>query len=295
MSLRDEILSKANTTHVLPSNSIEMIQKLQDPNVDLEEIASRIELDPGLTSVVLRLANSAYFGSPQSVGSLRRAIGRLGTNNVFRLVIASTVAPSLGKSVGGYDLSPGDLLDHSIAVAFAAEHLAELLGTPTPENTFTSGLLHDVGKLVLGSFVEVDGVAIERRAYDSKVSFEHAEREILGTDHAEVGAALLGAWNFPDDIINAVRWHHAPREGSAPTVLGDLVHVADEVCVMAGIGVGSDGCNYRPDESAVRRLNLNTQTTELAMSRVVDGVAELRELMSTRSRGETHVVQHTDR
>ncbi|NQT93412.1 MAG: HDOD domain-containing protein, partial [Lentisphaerae bacterium] len=180
MSSRDEILAKVHSVPALPMAATKVISLLQDPDVGVSEVMKVIEFDPGLTSNVLRLANSAYFGGNREIVSLRDAGVRLGTNQVFQMVMTSSVSQVAAQPVRGYSLPAGELLEHSIAVAIGAEQLAEALGRKPPGHTFTTGLLHDLGKIVLGTFVEVDVAPILEMAFQNQVSFEVAEQHVLG-------------------------------------------------------------------------------------------------------------------
>ncbi len=154
------------------------------------------------------------------------------------------------------------MIDHLVAVAIGAEQLAKELHFTAPQYTFTAGLLHDIGKVVLGTFIEVDAEPILQRAFEEQLSFERAERAVLGIDHAEVGAALLESWHLPEEIIAPVRWHHAPDDAAGDFLVADLVHAADTLSIQCGLGVGIDGLNYRVSPSVMTRLHLKTAVAE---------------------------------
>lgn len=276
MSRREEIIAQVRTLPALPTGAGQLLALLQDPDVGISILIERIEYDPGLTSNLLRLANSAYFAGPRSIGSLREAIVRMGTKRILQLVITSVVAPMARRPVIGYDLPAGQLLTHSVAVAIAGEQIAEAVHVRPTDHLFTAGLLHDLGKVVLGTFVEVDVAPIRQLAFEESMPFDMAEREVLGIDHAEVGAILLSGWSLPPDVVEAVRHHHDPEGmyGDKRTV--DLVHTADQLILSSGLGGGSDGLNYRPSETAVARLNLTPLLCETVISRTLDAVNELR-------------------
>jgi putative nucleotidyltransferase with HDIG domain len=280
MSRRDSILAKVGTIETLPAAAAQAVQMLQDPDVAVADVTKIIEHDPGLASNILRLANSAYFGFPRSVNSVRDAIVRLGLKQVTRTIMASAVAPMTRRPVKGYDLSAGGLWEHSLSVAVGVDQLAEVLGIKAPEYAFTAALLHDVGKIALGTFIEVDAGPIMKLAFEEHLPFEVAEQRVLGIDHAEVGAVLLESWHLPVSIVEACRWHHEPERVSDPELKEavDLIHTADSLSLMCGIGMGSDGLNYRPSKEVKTRLGLTTATTENVMCRILDVLEELREV-----------------
>jgi len=179
------------------------------------------------------------------------------------------------QAVKGYDLPPGDMLKHSLAVAVGAEKLGRLLKVPGCDHLFTAGILHDIGKIALGTFVELDAAPILELATREGLPFVEAEQRILGIDHAELGAFLADRWNLPDEVVEIVRWHHEPEKFSGRNPAGDLVHVADALCILGGIGIGTDGLRYRPSEEVCDRLGLTETATEQALSMILLGLEDL--------------------
>ncbi len=286
MNNREEILSKVSSVESIPSSKMELLRLLQDPDVNTSKLASSIEFDPGFTTNLLRLANSVYFGCPKAISTVNEAINRLGTRNIFKLAVTSVAAPVVKKEVKGYDLASGEMLKHSAAVAVGAEKLAQSLNIQAPEHTFTAGLLHDIGKVVLGSFVEVDAETILQLAIEEQVSFEEAEQRILGIDHAELGAILLESWNLPPSVVDVVRWHHEPFKcTSSDTLVLDLVHVADALSMMSGLGLGNDGLNYRPCSEIMDKMNISNNTVEIVISEILLGLEELSDLFKFSDNG----------
>jgi HD-like signal output (HDOD) protein len=152
----NQILSKVKSIPTMPEAGTKMLSLLEEPDTEISEIEESLRYDPGLTANILKLANSAYFGIPSKIGSLRQAVVVLGFKRLVQLVFASCVSAVMDKSVPGYDLPPGDLWRHSIAVSIAAEALVKDKKKGVSRDVFTPALLHDVGKLVLGTFVKDD-------------------------------------------------------------------------------------------------------------------------------------------
>ena len=219
---------------------MKLLGLIDDPDINVTQIEHILRQDPGLTANLLRLANSAYFGIPSKVGSVRQAVLLLGLKRLIQMVIASCVSALMDRPVPGYDLSPGELWRHSIAVTVAAEGLVKELNIEAAEEIFTAALLHDVGKLVLGDFVRDDFKKIEN-ILSQGVSFEAAENMVLGVNHADIGAEILRKWSLPPELVNAVRWHHDPESAAQTDAMLDIVHVANVLCLMIGVGVGRDG------------------------------------------------------
>jgi HD-like signal output (HDOD) protein len=102
-----------------------------------------------------------------------------------------------------------------------------------------------------------------------------AEREVLGTNHAEIGALLLESWSFPPKLVGAVRWHHEPDSAESDRLLIDIVHVANVLCLMLGIGAGIEGLHYQPSASATKRLGIKPQQLEVVASQTLQWADEL--------------------
>lgn len=274
MSRREEIIDQIGKIPALPASAIQVVRLLKDPNVDFQELAGSIEYDPGLTSNILRMANSAQYAGAWSVKSVREAIVRLGMNTIFHMVVGSTVAPMVQQPVRGYDLPPGELWHHSVAVSICTGRLASALNIKVPNHAFTAALLHDVGKIVLGTFIEVDTKPIMDIAFNEGISFEVAEQAVLGIDHAETGAILLSNWNIPQCVVDVARWHHQPEHCQEDELVPDLVHIADTLCLIGGIGAGNDGLNYTASDEVAQKLGL---TGEVAEKVLCDTIGRLEE------------------
>ena len=276
MSRREEILRQAAAIPQMPMPVQKVLAYIGNPEADLRQLARLIEYDPGLTVNVLRMANSALFGGGAQVTTVRDALLRLGMQRVYQLVIASGIAPMTRFAIKGYGLPPGALLEHSVAVATASETLARELGIVAPPHTFTAGLLVNIGKTVLGTFLEVDADPILALAHERQIPFEKAEELVLGIDHAELGALLLAGWSIPEAIVNVVRYRLRPDDCPTPDVALDLVHVGDVIAKMTGIGMGIDGLQYAPSEAVFARLDVTPLQMENVMAAILEHIAEVR-------------------
>ena len=275
MNRRAEILKKLTTVTTLPTAAVQVFNQANNPDCSLPEIVKTITHDPSLTATILRLANSALFGATRKIGSVQEAAMRLGTQQLANLAMAASLEPLSRVPIRGYGMAPGVLLNRALATAIGVEEVARELNTPLPTHAFTAAMLCDVGKLVLGTFVEIDSEPIHLHAFEKGLSFDAAEREVLGIDHAEVGALLLTQWGLPDYLAMVVQWHHRPDECPSPTETLQLVHLASQLTLMAGIGCTEDGLNYRSSSNVVHLKHLRQREVE----RVVYHTTQRLELM----------------
>jgi putative nucleotidyltransferase with HDIG domain len=163
------------------------------------------------------------------------------------------------KSCTGYNLSENELWRHSVAAALASEHLQKFTSVPIPPSAFSAALMHDIGKLVLGRHLghETLRTSILELMEKKNYTYLDAEREILKTDHAEVGAAIAREWNLPEVLENAIGGHHTPDLRPNPTL--DVVHVANAVAKLAGQGLGIEEMNMQVSPNAAERLGIHAE------------------------------------
>jgi putative nucleotidyltransferase with HDIG domain len=140
---------------------------------------------------------------------------------------------------------------------------------------FTAGLLHDIGKVVLGQKVAEEYARIIMLVTEHKRAFVEAEREILGFDHTEVGALLAERWKLPEKLVLCIRYHHTPSALDPPDPLVDTIYLANIVCLLLGIGLGADGLCTRADPAVLRRYGLNEHDLESVGLAIVQDMQEV--------------------
>ncbi|NOQ20116.1 MAG: HDOD domain-containing protein, partial [Desulfobacterales bacterium] len=186
----------------------------------------------------------------------------LGIRRFAKIAVGASMNKAMDAAVEGYGLSPGELWLHSIAVSTTAEALAKNRKLPETNDFFTPALLHDLGKLVLGKFVKAQQPKIDNLVADG-VPFVIAEKEVLKTDHAEIGALILSKWSFPDDLINAVRWHHYPEGLENSNLHPEIVYLANLMCHSNGDRESADEELNMPYSSVLKRLGIESEQYEV--------------------------------
>jgi putative nucleotidyltransferase with HDIG domain len=212
------------------------------------------------------------------VSTVKEAFARLGTKKGFQAIFNATIDNIAERPCNGYEVSGAELWEHLIETAIASRRIAQVLNISPPEHTFTAALTHDIGKVVLGTFAEVNTETILALALEEKISFEEAEQRVLGIDHAEVGACLLEHWNLPGSLVGVVRWHHQLENIARDPVIVYLVHVADMICLMAGLGTAVDALSHRPSSHVMAQLGLRMNALDDIVYEVLDELMRLRTL-----------------
>lgn len=249
----DEILAEARQLPSLPSIVIELARTLRDEDADIGSLAAGIAKDQALAARALRVANSSFYGMQRHIGSIHDAILVLGFGAVTSLVTAAALIGHFKPMAeAGFDLVR--FWRHGLGAALAGRALAGHAGLD-PGSGFTAGLLHDIGRLLLVTTRPRHYAQTLAHRAAGDVSLAEAERQVLGLDHAEVGAALAGNWRFPADIRAAVAGHHAPPDGASAS-LTDVAHVADVLAHALDLAGDPQAMVPPLDRAAWRRLGL---------------------------------------
>jgi len=261
----------------MPITAAKLLPLLDNPDSTTSEIENILKYDPGLTANVLKLTNSAYFGIPARVSSVKQAIVLLGWKRLVQMVMTICMSPLMKKTIPGYDLPRGELWRHSVAVSVAAELLVKALKISDADEVFTAALLHDVGKLILGSFVKKDLKEIETMVMKG-ITFDVAESMVLGTNHAEIGGQILHKWSFPAPLVNAVQWHHDPESCEKSCALSDIVYVANTLGLMTRFGNVDKGYDFEAVGAAADRLGLKAEDLDALVRETSEGTKRLSDL-----------------
>jgi len=209
----------------LPEVFHQIVAAINDPRTSASHIAEVVGMDTSLSAKLLRLVNSPYYGFAETVDTLSRALALVGTDKLVNLALGIS-------AVDAFKDIPADLFDmrafweHSVTCGLAASWLAERVEGVGEESSFITGLLHDLGWLIMlklhpGASREV----LRARRADRRPGYL-VEREIWGFDHAELGGMVLREWALPPALVQSVMYHHAPH-ALKYAVGPSLLHVAD--------------------------------------------------------------------
>ncbi len=245
----------------LPTVALEVAALLDDPRSTPRQITEVMKADQALTSKVLKLVNSAYYGIPGGVASVERAVAFLGYNTIFQLLIGVSVL-EFSRLGGAAGIDIREFWKHSLGVAVAAEMIGARIGYEGKEELFAAGLLHDLGKLALAKVAKKKFILAVEQARKDGIRLLKAEREQGLPTHDKVGDTLARQWRFPPALRAAIAAHHRSREVRNQTVptpmqaLLDIVVLADSLCRRFEIGDGGDPVIPDLDDDLVERLGL---------------------------------------
>jgi HD-like signal output (HDOD) protein len=232
-SLQSDRLKKlvARLQHLpsLPSLYVQIVEKLQDPEAPLEDVATIIARDIGMTAQILKLVNSAFFGLRQEIASPTEAVTYLGLSTIKTLVLGVQIFAQFGRlSLGRLSLK--SLWEHSLNTGAAAKAISQTEGAERSftEEAFVAGMLHDAGRLILAANFPGQYAGAYARACSNRWEMQEAELQAFGATHADVGGYLFGLWGLPVPLVEAIALHHKPAQAPGRSFSPlTAVHVAD--------------------------------------------------------------------
>lgn len=278
MSRLEEILALVKHVPPFPKVAQRVSEMLADPEVAAADLAEVIQYDQVITANVLKICNAAYFGLPRKVASLDEALVVVGNDTLKDIIITSSSARFYKGAAGeGYKLEQGDLWKHSVATGIMAKELVKHIKGVDEGSAYTAGLLHDIGKRFLSSFVADEFKKIMMKVGKEGCSFVEAEKELLGASHAELGGMILSQWEFPKDLENAVRQHHDP-DALEKDPLTAVVALSNALVITMGIGVGADGLSTKMQGVGLKKFGISPMTLELCMANLLMEIDKAQEL-----------------
>jgi putative nucleotidyltransferase with HDIG domain len=222
------LVAKLKSIPTLPTVALRVMEVTANQNSSANDLMEIISPDVSLTTKILKIANSPFYGLTREISSLKHAVTILGFKEIRNLVISSVAFESFKnlKQDGIFDINK--FWRHSFYCALAAKNIAINLKIESSE-LFVAGLVHDIGKLAMyitfpsDYMMQLEIMNPVRLKY---TSFE-AEKSIFGMTHDEVGMKLLKKWMFPENLLIAVGYHHHPQEADKKSLFPIIVHVAD--------------------------------------------------------------------
>jgi len=246
----DKLIQQINALPPWPQNLHELAARLDDEDVDVNELAERISIEQALVMRLLRVANSSFYNACGKVSSTTQAINVIGLRSTRSLVIAATVISQAPQNtLPEFDIR--SFWSESYIVASVAKAMAAHLRM-AENDVFTGGILHDIGKIIMANtFREKYFELLNTHAVDDEELMEN-ECRLFGIDHAQVGATLAEKWDFPTRLVQMLREHHRPAVDSSTSV--HIIHTADKIASYNRSGAQDD--NSLEDDMEI--LNCST-------------------------------------
>lgn len=237
----EALLSRIDDLPPLPAVAVRVMAIADDNRTSAMDLAQILQTDQALTARLIRISNSAYYGFARRVGTVREAVVLLGFKQVRQLAVSASLMSMFRATHPSNERFNLDLFwGHSVAVALAAEALAKWSRVGRPEDAFTAGILHDIGRLVLRQAMPREFERAVSMALDGGIPLDVAELEVTGYAHEEVGQALGERWRFPPALIEAVGRHHDESLTPRNDGVAGAVAQANRLVLHYGLYCGYD-------------------------------------------------------
>lgn len=250
----------------MPTIAAKVMQIVNDPHSSAEDVAKFISRDVALTSKVLRLANSAFYGIPRTISSVNSAIVILGFNTIRSLVLSASVLKVFPAKPGLVAFDRKAFWKHSFMVGIASRMVAQIYRRKKlvdMETAFSAGLLHDIGKIILEQFSNDDYLPVLKAAKDQGIALYMAEKAMLGMTHADVSGMLVDKWQMPNELKAPIVNHHSPMEDKSSQDMACIVHYANHLCHIKGSGCMANETYMPLAAEAAAVLNLGITEEQL--------------------------------
>ena len=256
-----------------PAVLVKVAELANDPNTDLATMCELLRKDGPLSADIIRISNSPYYSPATFHGNLASAVGQIGLREVNRVVNLSLSRQLFARDLSGYGVSAQEYWSESIAAALLMEALAKHSGL-NPEDAYTIGILHAIGRVLINRVIDEKGFAIY---WDGHQPIEEWERETVGFDYAEAGALLLEHWRFPATTCDVIRWQLNPEKGvESPSLLGAL-QFTQRMLALTGSDFENKGWEFPDTDPFVRALGLTPMLIDPFVSSCRDDLHRIRQ------------------
>jgi HD-like signal output (HDOD) protein len=221
----EELISQTTELVSLPDIYVRIKAVIYDPNSTMTDVADVLSHDPAICARMLKVANSAFFGAPSRVETVKAAIRLLGTQQVHDLVLAATITKTF-PDIPGNLISMEDFWINSLRCGLLARLLAEQCNSRDGERFFLASLLHDMGHLIMYQTVPEESQEALITARQDNRPLYMVERDIVGCDYGQVGSQLMQSWNFPENWVQAVRYQNEPADVQDFSFEASIMHLS---------------------------------------------------------------------
>ncbi len=269
--LQQTILNGIKELPPMPEAVFKIQRLISASDSDAKKIAGIIETDQALATQVLKVANSAYYGMSGTISSIQHASVLLGYETLGELVTAAGAESILNGQLPGYGYDAKQLWMHSLAVAFGSKIIANMKNPALASEAHTAGLIHDVGKIILDGYILNKKEEIEAFLEQEEKTFIDAEVQFFGFNHAQIASEVCRKWKFPESINSAIKCHHLPSAADE-SELAYILHMADYIATLSGIGYDSDDYLYELEQGTMDHLGLSQESVGDIVLQVTEAV-----------------------
>jgi putative nucleotidyltransferase with HDIG domain len=240
----------------LPSVILRILEVMNNPMADARDVEKEIIEDPIITSKVLKMSNSPFYGTDRNISNISQAVVLMGFTEVQNIALSVSIFSRFLMPTKMFDRR--QFWEHCYATGVTAEALQRRVNAHTNDG-FVAGLLHDIGRIVLDQYFPDEFEEVMAVADNQRISLFEAERKVLGVTHGDIGFWVTEKWNLPTMLTDSILFHHTPFSCRESYVLTSIIHVADIISKAFGSYMKKEFAPSPRDESAFRLLNLDSE------------------------------------
>jgi putative nucleotidyltransferase with HDIG domain len=268
-----QILETIERLRPIPSSVSRILKEIDSPFTTISVIAEYIGLDQALAAQVLQVANSVTMGYGRTCTTIREGVMRIGLKRLKSILMASNAVSAMqSQKLAGYNLGAGELWNHSTMTAIVCEKVAREVGYADPEEAYVSGLLHDIGKLILDQFVLNDYTRIVLFKKQYTLTLWQVEDKLIGINHARVGALIGEQWSFPPRLIESISFHHYPGQAKENQLLPAIVNLGNSITTQQ-FQVNNEMFSGQLNPDTVHILKLSQEKLDTLVKTVVESLS----------------------
>jgi len=269
------IIRRIDDLPTLPRTVFRITEMINNPRSSARDLAHVITDDQVLTARLLRLVNSSFYGFPQRITTITRAIVIIGFDAIRHLLLTTSVFDIFSGRRSDLQNARENLWDHSLGCAVAAKVIGKHIRHDKIEELFVCALLHDIGKIVSMVYAQQDYEAVTHLAAEKDILLIDAEATLLTYTHSDIGRLLAERWNLPKMVAEVIFHHHTPDQAGAYAREAAVVHLADIFCRALQLGSGGDNRMPALNSSAWELLGLSEADIETMLPEVETGFSDI--------------------
>ncbi len=220
----------------IPAIATRVASLLDNPDVEVEEVAELILTDQVMATRVIKIVNSPLFKPMHEISSLKRALIYLGLHRIREIALTCSIIKAFEGKDGAFDIKT--FWQHSFGVGTVSRIIAQRVRYPEVEKAYICGIIHDIGEVFLSNYMQKEFNKIVELIKGTSHCFVDAEALWLGTTHCEIGHCLAKKWNFPNDYCEVIALHHEPAKATLDPMLVAIVNLADLFCSVRHLDYG---------------------------------------------------------
>ncbi|MGA3117347.1 MAG: HDOD domain-containing protein [Syntrophobacteraceae bacterium] len=242
----------------IPQTALKIIRMINDDSYSFKEVSREVLQDQVLSARIIRISNSVSNNSGMKVSSVEKALLRIGDKHLILLALSFSLQDFISHARQGYSLCKGGIFYHSVWTAGVSGKLAELTGKAHPDQAYTAGLLHDIGKVILDQYMNKAYPLFYRQLQIPGNDLAAAEKTLFGITHSEAGHLLACRWGMPEFLSETILHHHEPDKASLNPYLAHLVHVADLISSRFTLGHNVNNMDTSHLRSSLDAIDFDT-------------------------------------